>query len=200
MQLFTFRFRQRIDFYSVDSLQLVQEHPAAPYHPGRMCTSQAGVLYFVDNSLQTVFWLDCSVNPPQIRGHTSPPSEMSCSGFMRDMCFVDLGEKQLIVQAFEKSVICAFRVDTGQKEWVVGMLGDQVISPVGITTDGYNRLYVCNLRNHAVECFSVQDGSSLGSVRRLGNNRPLRCRWCQQTSSLIVVREDKSNLLDIMKL
>ena len=81
----------------------------------------------------------------------------------------------------------------------------EAMYPRGIATDGRQHLFVCDGNNNSIQLFSVASGKYLGAMivfdkPKVGNVRPLRCRWCENTSSLVVVRASESKcFLDIFK-
>ena len=185
-------------------------HSVTPFRPSRICTSFSDTLLFVDYSQgeEVIVWLDCSTNPPNIQKTTVTTSPNWAQGvYVRDICFVDLGDMQLIVKT-DWNGISAFNTNTEETEWhIKGALGDmkEPMHPRGIAIDGHQHLFVCDRGNNSIQLFSVASGKYLGAMivydkPKVGKVRPLKCRWCENTSSLIVVRESESKcFLDIFK-
>ena len=153
--------------------------------------------------------MDCSTNPPNIvkRTITIPPGNCNELMFVKDVCFVTYQDKDLLVNTDKHGGISAYNTDVERVEWYVkGALGDMKhpLYPAGVTTGGFEHLFVCDTNNRCVQCFSATDGKYLGHViryddRNLGS--PMRIRWCEDTASLVVVTSDDSGwYVDVWKL
>ena len=109
---------------------------------------------------------------------------------MCDICFVQDGDKQLlIVGAFEAGLI-AYNIKRGKLEWKVDGKMDrmeQVLDAGGVSTDGRGHLLVADSGNECIQMFSASDGHYLGFLMRgvetIGD--PIRVHWSPETSSLL---------------
>ena len=127
---------------------------------------------------------------------------------IEDMCFVENGQKQLLVVADGKEGLFAYNTATDELEWKKdGHLSENIIAmkPMGVTTDGRGHLFVTDCGNHCIQMFSVSDGQYLGYlvIENIGSfdrskifRFPYRIRWCEETSSLICTSKFKSRFYE----
>ena len=111
-------------------------------------------------------------------------------GFNQGMCFVQNGDKSLLVVAGNSDGISAYNTETGNPEYRVmgklhGMRKNMLAE--GIATDGCGNLFVADVANCCIHMFSASDSYYIGclmkDVETFGC--PHDIRWCENTSSLI---------------
>ena len=185
----------KIDFHQVELLNRVLcTLSVAPYKPGHISTSSSDTVLLYEDQSQTpriVRWLDCFVAPP------TPLSGSDVThthhALIWDMCCVKQAEKELLIMTRANNGLVAFSTQRGhQGGWTVkgkltGMNMD--MSVWGITSDGHGHLFVCDINNSCVQMFSTS-GRYMGTLLREGDQglaQPWLIRWCDTTSSLVVV-------------
>ena len=109
---------------------------------------------------------------------------------MFDICFVQDGDKQLLVVAAFEAGLFAYNIKRRKLEWKVdgkvdGM--EQVLDADGVTTDESGHLLVADSGNECIQMFSASDGQYLGflmkGVEIIGD--PIRVHWSTETSSVL---------------
>ena len=174
-----------------DLKKILKSHTVAPHEPGVMCTGAApSILLYVDESKtpREVHWLDLSGSKPK-------PAAGKCiihtqQTEIYDMCFVDYGDKQLLIVAADDEGLFAYNTRTDKLEWkVVGKQSEmeENMLVTGVATDGRGHLFVADDGNKCIRMFSVSDHSHVKclvkGVETIGN--PDFVRWCEKTSSLL---------------
>ena len=162
-----------------------------PVTPGVLCTAAPSSLLYVDLSTcpREVHWLDLSDGQKPAAGkrviHTIQFE-------IRDMCFTQDRDKQLLIVAGEGGMLSAYNTETDELEWKVEeKLPGKKIDVRGVTTDGRGHLFVSDRMydSKCIQMFSVSDGSYMGSLRTgtdtLGS--PSCICWCEHMSSLLCV-------------
>ena len=179
-------------------------YPVKPRSPGALCKATPHTLLYVDESKKPreVHWLDFSGSKPK------PAAEKSVihteQAEIRDMCFSQSGDKQLLAVAGGDGGLFAYNTETDKLEWKAdkaahGMEHD--MNAWGVSTDGYNHLFVADYRNQCIQMFSVSDGQYLRCLvkdtKSLDGLR--RIRWYEPTSSLVCTSRsnEKWYLIDI---
>ena len=203
-----FDFRQLqvphdIRFYDAEDLRYICTYPLAQQKPGTLCAATQSTILYVDESkrLREVYWLDLSDGKPK-------PASGKCvihteNTTINDMCFVQDGDKQLLIVAAGDRGVFAYDTENDKVEWKVGenLSGNEKhIKAMGITTDGRGHLFVTDHNNHCIQMFSVSDGKYLGYLildskmipsrsfitwPRKENFRPHEILWCEEMSSLV---------------
>ena len=109
---------------------------------------------------------------------------------MFDMCFVQDGDKQLLIVAACDAGLFAYNTEMEKLEWKVdGKVSgkEQVLNARGVTTDEYGHLFVADYDNKCIHMFSTSEGQYLGclikGVETIGV--PARVYWSAETSSLV---------------
>ena len=156
---------------------------------------------YADGSKESieVHQLDLSGSSPKTAAgkhviHTEPDE-------IGDVCFVQDGDKQLLVAAAGDAGLFAYNTKTDKLEWkvdgnVTGM--EEAVDVRGVTTDERGHLFVADYNNEYIHMFSTSEGQYLGrlmkGVETLGN--PGRVYWIADTSSLVAacLLQDKWHL------
>ena len=159
--------------------------------PGVICTATPSILLYVDESKtpREIHWLYLSCEPPKpAEGRKIVHTHL---GRINDMCFVQDGDKQLLIITNYEEGLFAYNTNTDRLEWKVfrnpyGMKENMDVR--GITTDGNGRLFVSDGNNHCIHVYSLSDGSYMNCL--LKDDHPLykpgTILWCEKTASLIV--------------
>ena len=189
-----FRAKKQIHFRAINNLVMTHlSHSVDPHEPLAMCAQSATTLVYVDCSrlVRDIRWLDCRSSVPK----PGPFIHTTCGihDLIWDMCCLrDRDNKQLIVTARGLEGLSAFsNVRSGRLEW--NMKGElpamkQSMVAEGVTTDGRGHIFVCDVRNKYIHMFTTAGYKKViwkDTEPDLG--RPLRIRWCENTSSLNVV-------------
>ena len=191
-----YRKTQKIEFRNAADLShILLTHSVAPHEPGKLCTTAPSALLYDDKSKtpREVHWLELSWSKPKAAaGKRVTLTEVY---YVHGMCFVQDGDKQLLVVASHKDVL-VFNAATDKLEWKVdgGQLGmEKHMSPIGITTDGHGHLFVADSHygNRCIQMFSASDGQYLGRLIKDEElfGIPGKMYWCDKTSSLVVLCE-----------
>ena len=185
-----FRNEQKIEFRDVNNFdKILHSHSVAPHTPTKLDTIAASTLIYLDVSKEPteVHWLDLNESKPK-------PAAGKCVihtqvNITDDICFVQYGDKHLLVVAARKAGLFAYNTDTNKLEWkVVGKVSgmEQAVLATGATTDGRGTLFMGDRGNECIQMFSASDGQYLGrlikDVETIGN--PRRVHWSPETSSL----------------
>ena len=199
-----FSDEHKIDFYDLNSFEEVLSHFVAPSKPGAMCRANSDVLIFGElHEVKLVRWLDCSKLP--IKAYELMPKTDLQMLWCHDICFVDDGDKHLIVTIDRSGQIHTYNSATGRLEWVVESKGygfgrfftDQHISstsigmengmaPLAVTADDRGHLFICDGRNSCVQVFTTH-GVYLGAIlKRNEFCEQMKARWSTATSSLVI--------------
>ena len=181
-----------IEFYEIQNLnELVISYSVAPHHPGPMCTVSPTSVLYVDltEQLRGVKALDCSSCPPKAATSMNV-SNIRLNGLL-NLCYVKDRNKQLVITTHDWKAVSAYDVTSGDLEWTVrGKLqGMNEIAPCGVLTDGRGHLLVSDLRNGALQMFSLY-GKYLGAAVKAGEQglgSPWFFNWCDQISCFAVV-------------
>ena len=186
-----------IEFYDILNLnELVLSHSVAPHHPGPMCTTSPSSLLFVDltEQLREVKALDCSTSHPKAATSMNV-SSIRLNGLL-NLCYVKDRNKHLVITTHDWKAVSAYDVTSGELEWTVKgniLPGMNEIAPCGVLTDGRSHLLVSDLRNAALQMFSL-DGKYLGaaiSAGEQGLGSPWFFNWCDQISCFAVVHRHR---------
>ena len=193
-----FSDRSIIEFRNATNLKkLIYSHSVAPHDPVAMCTVTPSTLLYLDSkSTHTVHWLDLSESQPQIAAGKSEIHTINTKNFYNiDMCFVQDGDKQLLVIANSSEGLFAYNTVTGKLEWKKKR--SEIKGPMcicGATTDGRGNLFVTDESAPCILMFSVTDGQYLGrlfkDVKSFTN--PQGISWCEEISSLLVLAVDEN--------
>ena len=199
MYLFCYRAQGRIDFHHVDRLQeVVCSYVVAPYKPGHITAASPSILLYEDQSVtpRVVRWVNCGTSPPRPISGTNVTR--TNHAIIWDMCCVAHGDKQLLVMTRANNGIFAYNTQRAQMGWTVkGKLTGMEIdmSIWGATADGNGHLFMCDINNSCIQMFSA-GGRYMGPVLKEGDHglaQPWLVRWCEQTSSLVVVHIKERN-------
>ena len=141
-----------------------------------------------------------------------------------DMCFVEDGDKMLLIVAQPATGLIAYNAKTGKVQWAVtGRLKDEKIWPklpdrkvggftlidgnmlvfTAVTTDDQGHIFASDLFNECVHVFSV-DGRYLDVLLGKGPGpnirKPRKVRWCKNTSLLVVSqKKGQSEMITFVK-
>ena len=201
------RERQAIEFYDLNNLQgPLQTYSVAPDHPGRLCTctSSPGTLVYTNCYLgeQVVKWLDCDYYPPSPTNKKTKVLRKQASRYsIQDMCCVTFGNTNLLITTHSYGGVYAYVAGTDELKWYVGGYQNKIdkwMNAVGITSNGYGQLFVCDISNNCIQMISI-DGTFLGTVLRSGAQglgNPQRIRWCSKANYLVIAHE-KQGLFSI---
>ena len=186
-----FRDEQKIEFRDVNDFnKILLSHSVAPHKPEILTTIGASTLIYGHGSkkLIEVRWLDLSESKPKLAAGKSVI--LTQLGKMFDICFVEDGDKQLLVVAAFEAGLFAYNIKMGKLEWKVngkvsGM--EQALDAGGVTSDEHSYLLVADSGNECIQMFSASDGQYLGflmtGVETIGD--PIRVHWSPETSSLL---------------
>ena len=181
-----------LEFFDASDLsKTFYTHVVAPHEPVMLCTATPSSLLYVDwsNLPFEVHWLDLSDAQPK------PAAEISFihtqQRNIRDMCYVQNGDKELLIVAVGREGVFAYNTLLYKLEWKVDRKPagrEKSIAVYGVTTDGRGHLYVADYDNRCIQIFSVSDGSYLRCLvvkgaKSLG--QPDKIRWCEKSSSLL---------------
>ena len=167
----------------------MHSHQVFPHKPGELCAVGLYLLY-KDLSKYEFYWLDLSDGQP--KPAAGKPVTHTRNDDNEEMCFVQYGEKCLLVVAGGDEGLFAYNTDTDKLEWKVeGELPGMKyrFSAFGVTTDRCGHLYVAegSYGNRCIQMFSASDGRYLGrlmkGVERIGD--PIRVYSSAETSSLL---------------
>ena len=157
-----------------------------------MSTASHSVLLYEDRSVtpRIVRWVNCSASPPKPISGTNVTN--THHAIIWDMCCVPHGDKQLLIMTRANNGLLACNTQRAHLGWTVkgkltGMERD--MSVWGATTDGHGHLFVCDINNSCVQMFSA-GGRYMGALLKGGDQglaQPWLIRWCEKTSSLVVV-------------
>ena len=191
--MFCFSEEQKIEFRDANDIsRILHTHSVAPHLPGKLCTATPSTMLYDDGSKDDsdVHWLDLSDMPP--KPATGKGIVHTQQRNMKGMCFVQNGDKQLLIATeWENGSLFAYNTETDKQEWEVkrklpGMEKDMDTS--GVTTDGRGHLFVGDKNgNKSIQMFSVSDGVYLGCLMKDvdAHGAPARISWCESKSSLV---------------
>ena len=182
-----------------------------------ICASSSSTLWYMRSSSGKktdkgeLIQLDCRSSPPQVKS-TIEISKYKKTSIDIFMCFLNNGDKALIVVTQGFGGLTAYNTDTGQTEWTLtgkfnnGKFCDVSNSPdiggidicfTGVATDGRGHVFAGDLYNGCIHVLAA-DGKYLRTFSG-GHSRHLNfikaVRWCEKTSSLIVSHRDKSGAI-----
>ena len=179
---------RRIEFRALeDFAHVVHTYLITSQAPGCLAKASESTLLYSDcaSDSSKVLWLDCSVIPPR------PPPGRSVthtdSVFIMDICFVQNGNKQLIVTTDNRGALCAYDVRKDRSEWV--MSGDPGVHATDLSTDGCGHLFVGDFNNQCIQVFGT-DGVYQRDIGVPWMNpflTPYLQCWCRQTASFVIV-------------
>ena len=180
---------RKIDFYHESNLnEIICSASVAPHLPGELCTSESGMLMYLDKSknLRELRWLDCrGLFPNPLKAIATQLSHVC------EMCYTNTGDQDLLV-CTDGSEINAYNSGSAQIEWnFKNQSAEMVIemNPKGLATTNEGLLFVSDDVHGFIQVFSVDGGDYLGPLIKNGEQglgKPLLVRWCHNTSSLIV--------------
>ena len=183
-----------MNFHDADKLQCsLYSHSMGPSKP--RCLSQW--------SASGLLFEDMSTTPTKVhaynldsKGPAQKPSiliaKIPQEDYITDMCYVKRGtQKVLITSHYYSGALLAYRTKPSSEAWVVkgrihGMKNK--IHACGITTDGNDHLFVCDISNSCIQMFDM-DGKYLGVLLREGEQglgKPQWVGWSSDTKSLNV--------------
>ena len=158
--------------------------------PGVICTAEPSTLLWVNRSkcLREVHWLDLTGKRPKpAEGKKIIHTQL---GRIDDMCFIQNGNKQLLVAAKCDEGIFVYNTNTDTLEWKVVVAKrpemKENMDVREITTDGHGHLFVSDGNNHCIHVYSLY-GSYMKCLLKHDYTlyKPGAIRWCDKTSSLI---------------
>ena len=207
-------FREKIEFIDLENWKRVATKITKEKKEefSLICTSSPSTLWYTsystgnnDNTAHLV-QLDCSSSPVQVK-HTFEIN-LYHKGWTKDMCFVNDGNKALVVVAQSFKGLTAYNTETGQIEWsVTGRLkngryrvsrsqNSKGIWFTAVTANARGHVLVVDRRSGSMYMFS-SEGEYLVYLNKPGclNLQEVRVvRWCQKTSSFMAShRELRSN-------
>ena len=160
-----------------------------------LCAASASNLLFLDQSKLSsgdIYWLDCCEAKPKLTGKKINIEFRHAL----DICYLQDEREPLLIVSKGRSVV-AYNALTHQLKWC----NDTVTADPGrtddrkhysVATDGCN--YVVAVDWYHINILSLATGEDLGVLpgqRDHGFQIPLRVRWCNATSSLIVAHQVK---------
>ena len=201
-----------IRFCDAEDLTTICRYTVGQHEPGILCAGTQSTLLYEDasKSPREVHWLDLSDREPK-------PAKGKCvihtkNKYIYDMCFVQDGDKQLLIVAggdegfFTSKTtkgpsLFAYDTEKDKLEWKVGenLPGNKEhMRAAGVTTDGRGHLFVTDRNNDRIQMFYVSDGAYLGhlildtEILRFRGFLPWRqilppcgILWCEKMSSLV---------------
>ena len=178
---------------------------SVPHEPDAICTGATPSILLYEDTSKTprdVHCLDLSGSEP--KPASGKPVIHTQNNNIDDMCFVQDGDKQLLIvtvtdeynESGDTDEIFAYNTETDKLEWtfcgkVPGM--EKKMIAYGVTTDGRGHLFVGNYENNCILMFSVSDGQHLGCLLKDVETfkNPNKIYWCEETSSLIATECDE---------
>ena len=149
--------------------------------------------------------LDCSFSPPRIKATTEIsrfPRRLCTDKRTEDMCFMNNGDKALVVVSTKLAGLTAYNTETGQVEWKLnGCFKDETFHPVaspwpnvkgnwftGVAVDGRGHIFVSDVLNLCIHVLDSSGTHLLSLDERYCRNCPIlkKVQWCEKTSSLVV--------------
>ena len=184
-----FRGACEIEFRSLDDLsQIIHSYSTGSIWPGALCALSASILLYIGYPIadgifaeDKIHWLDCSETEPKLTGKKI---NVKISGVV-DICYVPNETKPLLLVA-QYGKIRAYNVLANKLEW------ESEVSVNSLTTDCHNYVIMCCFLDKCAYMLSLSDGKKLGCLMRDGDQGLgglKHVRWCNVTSSLIVVHE-----------
>ena len=173
-----------------DFKKILHAHSVAPRTPTILDKIASSTLLYVDGSKKPfeVYQLDLSES--NSKSAAEKPIIHTQQSEIYDMCFVQDGDKHLLVVATGDAGLFAYNTKTDKLEWEVnqkltGM--KQVPCATGVTTDGRGHLFVGDRGNGCIQMFSASDGQYLGHLMKGAEtiSDPGRIYWSVETSSLV---------------
>ena len=94
------------------------------------------------------------------------------------------GDEPLIITTHSlERRLCAYNASVNKREWIIKGTNAQ-----GVTTDGHGHLFVCDADRGCVQVYST-DGRCLGVLISEGDGglgKPMKIRWCESTTSVVI--------------
>ena len=189
--------KARIEFFDVPDLyKCTFSVTEDKYKPGKMCTGSPKELLYEDLAyLGTLEKLECS-KLPLLREQYIQLTE---SKKVRDLCYVkDENNKAIMVCLYDVChEIFAQELENGGLIWKLqGAIGGKlVLKLVSITTDNRGHIFACDTANECIQLFSTT-GIYVGCFVAKGQHgikMPKLARWCNKSSSLIVIHSEYIN-------
>ena len=191
--------RNAIKFRDAGFKRILRTHWVAPHEPGAMCTgATSSDLWYEDLCTEPREIRPLDLSDEQPKPAVGKRVIHTQHSEIYDMCFVQDGDKQLLVVAAGKEGLFAYNTETDALEWKMdgtqpGMEKD--IVAYGVTTDGRGHLFMGDRMygNYCIQMFSVSDGSYLGCLVKGIVGEPVSIRWCAKSSSLLILSNDVWN-------
>ena len=202
-----YRKLKQIDFRDADDLRtVVYRHQVAPHRPLALSALYPSTLVYLDQNSRPrkVHWVDCDTGdePRPVKGvsvthkQENNVSNVACArgvgngGTGRNS---DRGLTLLVTTDGDRaSRLSVYEKDQDRPRWsATGEIPymSEEMRPCAFTTDGAQRLYICDANNQCVQAFSV-DGDYQGVALRQGCQgfgKPVLVSWSHVLSALIVV-------------
>ena len=203
---FCCRKLRQIDFRDADDLQtVVYRHQVAPHRPLALSALYPSTIIYLDQNSRPrkVHWVDCSTGEPHpVKGvsvthkQDNNISEIACAqgasiggagrhgNRRRTLPVTTDGDREPRLSVYEKDQDRPRWSATGEIPYM-----PEEMRPSAFTTDGEQRLYICDANNQCVQEFSV-DGDYQGVALRQGRQgfgAPVLVSWSHALSALIVV-------------
>ena len=180
-----FRQARKIEFRSLTDLsQIIYNFSTGYTDPGALCAESTSTLLVVNqsNGPSDAYWLDCSEDEPTLTGKKIT---IDFPAKVWDISFLSNERKPLLL-AIQYGRLHAYSALTNKLEWKSEVGGNSV------TTYCHDYVMVCAHLRHYICMFSLPDGKKLGYLMRDGDQglgKLKHVRWCNMTSSLIVVHD-----------
>ena len=177
-----FRQARKIEFRSLTDLSQITYNFSTGYiDPGALCAASTSTLLVVHQSMKPsdAYWLDCSEDEPKLTGKKIT---IDFQGKVWDICYVP-NERNPLLLAIQYGLSHAYNTITNKLEW------NNKVGGSCITTDGHRSNYVLVCDKDSIKILSLSDGKNLGSLIRKEDHKLKGVRWCNVTSSLIIVHD-----------
>ena len=198
---------KQIDFRDADDLRtVVYRHQVAPHRPLALSALYPSTLVYLDQNSRPrkVHWVDCGTGdePRPVKGvsvthkQENNVSDVACArgvGIGGSGRNGDRGRTLLVTTDGDRAPrLSVYEKDQDRPRWsATGEIPymSEEMCPCAFTTDGAQRLYICDANNQCVQAFSV-DGDYQGIALRQGRQgfgTPVLVSWSHVLSALIVV-------------
>ena len=216
-----YSFRKRIEFIDLSNYnkKVATKTIRGKQQIELICTSSFRTLWYMCLSSgkwsgRRLIQLDCRSSPPQVKSTI----EINKYGSLyRDMCFLDSGNKAMVVVAQSYKGLTAYNTETGQIEWMFTVcLKNGKFHPVShspntngctsdvyfssVAADGRGHVFAGGLYNGRVHVLA-SDGKYLCYInggRRLNLELVHDVQWCKKTSSLIVSHAEETRMRGVI--